>query len=192
MEKLNVDLILPKAHVDDPCGKIYYLAGPIRGADDWQAEAVRILANLDPGCTIICPCRWDNTHPLWQYRVAPRGNTCSKTYERQTDWERYWMPYAAEHGCLIFWIPCESASSPRPKEDGPYARDTYGELGRYSDLVSNNQDKLCMSIGADPNLPESFGLNQIQRNLNGDFICYYPIWTNLERTLKMAVEYAYI
>ena len=191
MEALDFNLILPKTHVAETRGKAYFLAGPIRGADDWQAEAVNILAHLDPGCTIICPCRWDSTHPLSKYRIASDGAK-SDPYESQTDWERHWIKHAAEHGCLIFWIPCESAANPRPKEAGPYARDTYGEIARYSQMISHEHKSFKMVIGADPHLPEGFGLKQIQTNLDGDFCCHYPIWPTLEKVLKRAVKYAYL
>ena len=194
MTQLNTSLILPKTYFGAPPGKnTYYLAGPIRGTDDWQAEAVVILANLDPGCTIVCPCRWDDTHPLSIYRVIPDNGVGGNLFElltRQTQWERVWMSYAAAHGCLIFWLPCENTVGPRPKEDGPYARDTYGELGRYSNLVSSDQNCLKMSIGADPKLPESFGLSQIKCNLDIDFAYGYPIFDTLQKTLEVAVEYA--
>lgn len=161
---MNVNLVLPKAIVHIPRNAhTYYLAGPIRGADDWQAEAINILSELDPGCYVVCPCRYTPDHPLWKYRVvSSRG---AKEFSRQTLWERKYMMFAAKYGCLIFWLPCESTVNPRPKSQGPYAQDTYGEIGRYSAIVSAQKDlKLC--IGAEKDFP---GLDVILVNIDEDF-----------------------
>jgi|GEM_PF-1399392 len=172
MENLDVKLVLPKDAVDilETIGlprsagiaarvkdgsRVYYLAGPIRGAGDWQAEAIKLLAELDPGCYAVCPCRYDENHPLYQYRVEP--DSCAGKYLHQTAWEQVYMRLAMRHGCLIFWLPCESKTNPRPKEEGPYARDTYGELGRYLTHMEYNH-WYNIVLGADAEFP---GLDQI-------------------------------
>ena len=192
MERLDVSLLLPKTLIStlSQGKRIYYLAGPIRGAGDWQADAIRMLAKKDPGCWVVCPCRYNESHPLWEYRVIQINE--GESFGNQTLWEQEYMPLAAQQGCLIFWIPCESETDPRPKEAGPYARDTYGELGRYPKMISDclERKSLSMVVGADPNLPEGFGMKQIKTNLDSDFGYQFPIENNLETLLQKAVVLA--
>ncbi|KKQ34454.1 MAG: hypothetical protein US50_C0048G0001 [Candidatus Nomurabacteria bacterium GW2011_GWB1_37_5] len=123
--------------------RLYFLAGPIRGGGDWQAKAIRVLNKKDPFCYIACPCRYDISHELSKYQLKPTELPRSTDDERewpeyaldfpsQTMWERYYLEHASWFGSIIFWLPCENKENPRKKEDGPYARDTYGELGRWS------------------------------------------------------------
>src|SRR6266403_4758892 len=142
----NIKLLLPKRRGEDnavlgvrfdpsstPGERVYFLAGPIRGADDWQAKAIKLLHEKDPNCYIACPRRYDETHELYQFSLDPPLDGVRTTaFFSQTMWERNYLEMAAERGAIIFWLPEESKTNPRKKEDGPYARDTYGELGRWS------------------------------------------------------------
>ena len=158
-------LLLPKTHIDVVALglPVFYLAGPIRGADDWQADVAGILDFIHEGqCIIVNPSRYEETHPLYAGRL--RGD--ENHFERQTDWEDFYMRLAAtsSRGCLIFWLPAESKQNPRPKAAGAYARDTLGEIGEWRGRLMGNEDELPrhrIVFGAEPDFP---GLSQIKRN----------------------------
>jgi hypothetical protein len=81
-------------------------------------------------------------------------------FERQTDWERHYLEQAAEKwpaGCIIFWL----AEQKEPRQDGgPYARDTYGEIGEWRGRMMR-APHLRVVVGAEKEFP---GLSQIKRN----------------------------
>lgn len=188
--------------------RLYFLAGPIRGADDWQAKAIELLHQKDPFCYIACPCRYDINHPLSRFQIKPTELPRSTDHKRelpeyalpfenQTMWERYYLEHASCFGSVIFWLPCESKENPRKKEDGPYARDTYGELGRWSIRHASsgkggfsNQylsagSHLNLVIGAEEGFP---GLGVIKKNLDADHGQPFDIYPNLEETIAAAVK----
>jgi hypothetical protein len=208
----EINLILPKNFylIPDLYEKkqhVYFLAGPIRGAEDWQKDAIKILSEKDPGCYIACPRRYTEDHELFQYSLPDNSNEYSfaegdmnqvelKPFENQTTWERYYLNLASFYGSIIFYLPCEDQQNPRPKEDGPYAQDTYGELGRWiiksaKKLSLHDEGKgtarVHLVVGADKNF---FGLRTIQRNFNGDHYTEYPIYSSLEETIDAAITLA--
>lgn len=179
--------------------RLYFLAGPIRGADDWQAKAIKLIREKDPNCYIACPCRYGNGHPLYQYSMDYVSED-TILFHNQTTWERYYLKIAASRGAVIFWLPEESKTNPRKKEDGPYARDTYGELGRWSVISARakrppypaREETVNLVIGAEENFP---GLSVIQKNFVGDHFDDYnehsdrfPIYFSLEETISEAVK----
>ncbi len=189
-------LILPKNGVvlDLKQGeRLYFLAGPIRGAADWQAKAIQRLTELDPHCYIACPCRYDYKHELFQFHI-PATKLPSETdderepveyaleFENQTMWERHYLEQAAQYGSVIFWLPCEDKENPRKKEDGPYARDTYGELGSWR--IISSRSEVNLTIGAEKDFP---GITVIQKNFDADHNKKFLIYSTLEETLKAAV-----
>ncbi len=71
---MKINLILPKNFFLIPSlyekkQRLYFLAGPIRGAVDWQKEAIKMLSEKDPGCYIACPCRYSEDHELYKYSL---------------------------------------------------------------------------------------------------------------------------
>lgn len=186
--------------------RLYFLLGPIRGGGDWQAEAIRLLHEKDPNCYIACPCRYDVRHSLSKYEIKPTiiphdDESEEKTpeyalpFENQTMWERYYLKLASWHGSIVCWLPNEDKKNPRPKEQGPYAQDTYGELGRWSIMSSDPQRfsidedskgrRINLTIGAEENFP---GLSVIQKNFNADHGKDFPIHSTLEETILAAVK----
>src|SRR5581483_11550266 len=105
-QELTMRLVLPKTHarfVD--CGNLpmFFLAGPILGGGDWHARFTEKLMSRFDDLIVVNPSRYDSTHPHYQYAVRGPENT----FERQTDWERYYLKAAAEEwptGCIIFWL----------------------------------------------------------------------------------------
>lgn len=161
-----MQLLLPKTYVPVNEGDyadipFYFLAGPVRGGGDWQAEMIEILTALHDGedFVVVNPCRYPSSHPLYMHRIEGDEDT----FERQTDWERHYLGKIADpfftRGCVIFWLACESKDEPR-EEDGPYARETYGELGEWRGRLMHDRT-LRVVIGAEEGFP---GLSQIRRN----------------------------
>lgn len=192
-------VILPKSAATpqlDPGQHLYFLGGPVRGGGDWQAIAIQQLFEKDPGCIVVCPCRYEPSHPLWLRQAIPFESKL--VFENQTIWERYYLEHAAYFGSVIFWLPTEDSENPRADADGPYGQDTYGELGRWSIKSAHN---ICGFHKAGKGTPpitnvvvgaekDYYGLKVIQRNFDADHGHPYHIHETLEVTLDRAVELA--
>ncbi len=178
----NLNLILPKTFVDSASivRPLFYLAGPVRGADNWQEQACGFLHyRLGDQCTVVTPNRWGPDHPLHLYRM--KGD--EHHFASQTDWERHYLNYASSNGCILCWLPCESKENPRT-EDLPYARDTYGELGRWGERM-RSRPAVGMVVGAEPDFP---GLSVIAKNLAADVGDKIKIQPTLKLTVEAAIE----
>lgn len=187
---MKKNLILPKKgfrYNRDTNSRIYFLAGPVRGGGDWQSTAINRLNQLDSNCEIVCPCRYPADHPMSDYAIKTDVGlpTSQIEFESQTKWERYYLELASKYGAIIFWLGLEDVNNPRPKESGPYSRDTYGELGRWS--IRSARDKARVVVGANPRFS---GLKAIQENFDGDHGFSFRIYHSLEFTLKQAVKLA--
>lgn len=198
--KNNINLILPKNFVDVNFAnkqRLYFLAGPIRGAGDWQKKAIKMISDKDKNCYIVCPCRYDETHQLYKYSLAPKlGKKNFEKFPNQTMWERYYLELASYYGAIVIWLPLESKIEPRQVEDGPYARDTMGEIGRWSirhscglglKLKGKRQKKVNLVIGAQEDFP---GLKVIIKNLDADHGKKFKINETLKDTINAAVSLA--
>lgn len=180
-------LLLPKTFVDTRYTKdpVFFLAGPIKGGDDWQANATTLLATQVPDCIIVNPCRYTESHPLYQYRMDAIEND---DFPNQTLWERYFLDLAgrrSSNGCILFWLPCESKTNPR-NDGSPYARDTYGELGEWRGRAIGNP-YLNFVVGAEKDFP---GLKQICTNFEDALGAHFVLHNSLEETVTAAVEKA--
>lgn len=212
---MRKNLILPKngvvLNLKRGGERLYFLAGPIRGAGDWQAKAIKMLTEKDPSCIIACPCRYTKDHELFNLSLPETYYTESDDereiptlllkFPNQTLWERYYLERASYHGCIIFWLPCEDKENPRKNEDGPYARDTYGEIGRWGIKSSNpyqfsfesHLPRVNVVIGAEENFP---GLSVIKKNLEEDHskTPFFPITilSSFEENISEAIRLAKI
>ena len=94
-----------------------FLAGPIQGAADWQAEAYQHLDRLwKPlnGVLMVCnPRRSDDT---WQFQ-----------FDQQVDWETHHLQLAAKQGILLFWLAKENVHIC----ERAFAQTTRFELGEW-------------------------------------------------------------
>ena len=75
-------------------GPIIFLAGPIQGAPDWQAEAISIIHDIDASVTVASP-----------RKDYPEGTFI---YENQVDWETTLLRRAGEVGVVGFWLAAQS------------------------------------------------------------------------------------
>jgi hypothetical protein len=209
-KKYDVQVLLPKDGVLLDLQKderLYFLAGPIRGAKGgygaWQSKAIELLAKEDPGCIVACPCRWGPENRWYDYRMIPQTKFEDPSkplmpFASQTLWERHYLEMASYYGCIIFWLPTESKTHPRLKKDGPYAQDTYGELGRWSiksaypehfsfQKAPGKPRRVNLVVGGEPKFP---GLSTIKKNYSADHRYEFPLWYDLETTIVRAVHRA--
>lgn len=127
-----------------------FIAGPIGGGDDRQADFIRLVAEylkqcapvtlyqkIEPRLLFICPCRWGDNHPLathFEKSFTLDSYGQDQEAESQTFWEAYYgkgILTPESQGFVVFLLFPESATNPRT--DGqPYGRDSMGELGRWS------------------------------------------------------------
>lgn len=207
---MRKNLILPKNGVVLNLKKgerLYFLAGPIRGGGDWQAKAIKLLTEKDPDCYIVCPCRYDSGHELFKFSLLPDTESSggdgevsnSIEFPNQTLWERYYLEQASYYGSIIFWLPCENKENPRKKGGGPYARDTYGEIGRwslksskpYQFSLNNYSPRVNVVFGAEKDFP---GLGVIKKNLEADYsgtpIAQSVVYSSIGETISEAIKLA--
>ncbi len=176
-------IILPKTFCPDlkfeGGRKLFFLAGPILGAEDWQTKCAKEIEKHLKDCYIAIPRRYQPDHEIMKFKCKGQNNI----FDRQLSWERHYLTLASSHGCIIFWLPCESKTNPRT--DGkPYAMDTRGELGEWRGHLSHSRS-VRVVIGAEPNFP---GLDQIQRNYDEALCRSFPIYQTLEETVIAALN----
>ncbi len=199
----QIKLLLPKDLIkfNERTDVVFFLAGPIKGAGDWQKNAINLLQkytntiSIKKNIYVVCPADYYSTHELYPLKV--KGIDEKKYTKKQvkitssrTSWERPHLEIASHLGCIVFWLAEEDKKNPRKKEDGPYARDTYGELGEWRARIyyeqKYNKNKIKLVIGAHPNFN---GLAQIKNNFNTMLHKNILISDSLEETIKRAVKY---
>ncbi len=176
-------VLLPKTlyETDPSYGPVFFLAGPVRGGDDWQADACREIQKHIPHFYAALPCRYPEHHPLMRFCTGGKENH----FDRQLSWERHYLTLSSENGCLLFWLPAESKKNPREGNE-PYAMDTRGELGEWRGRLMHNPG-LRIVVGAEEGFP---GLSQIQRNFNFAMNSDFPIYPTLAETVAAGVAKA--
>ena len=170
--------ILPKAlassYSDAAHGPLFFLAGPLGGGGDWQSDMCAALLQCVPtGFTAVLPYgledrpATDPSHAAFPLTALPAEAFTA----RQLPWERAYLDAAAGaqpppgsstpcRGCLVFWLPQESASHPKGPGHGPYAQDTRGELGEWRGRLMSNRS-LRVVVGGE----EGFrGFDTVRRN----------------------------
>jgi hypothetical protein len=154
-------IILPKILARVESAPVFYLIGPVLGGDDWQYRAcLELQKQMNEEFFVAVPPRYGPNHPLYQLRAEGEEH-----FSGQLPWERYYINQAGGHakrGAIIVWLPTESETAPRPREYGPYAQDTYGELGEFRGQMLSGK-KLRIAVGADAKFP---GLSTILRNFH--------------------------
>jgi hypothetical protein len=116
--------------------------------------------------------------------------------DSQLPWERRFMELAAgvrprdyedmppKRGCLLFWMPAESAAHPKPPAQGPYAQDTRGELGEWRGRLMHDGG-LRVVVGCDPHFP---GCDTLTRNFKAVLGEDFTVHSSLEATAAAAVD----
>lgn len=136
-------IVTPKRYVPVlPYDIPIFLAGPVLGGGDWQAEFIEaclddqqttINKNVLSRTKFFVPCRWDSTHRLAKHfaTVYEERSSGINLLDSQTAWETNYLYIAMRQGLILFGLVEESDKSPRA-DGNPYAMDTYGEIGRWS------------------------------------------------------------
>lgn len=179
-------IIIPKTfcEIDPTYGPVFFTGGPVRGGGDWQQKCCKIIQQHLKQFYIAIPYYHNSEEPYPLMTQAMLGK--QNVFPRQVNWERFYMQQAATNGCLIFWLPEQSKTNPRPISTGPYGRDSYGELGRWSaELKYNPHYKIA--FGGE----EGFsGIDLIRRNLLDDLKKDYPFFDNLPDLVSFAISLA--
>ncbi len=150
----------------------FFLAGPLSGGGDWQScmwEA--LLKEMTTAFTVAISYGLhdrpeSSREPFSQFTELQAD---ART-DRQLAWERHYLDLAAgaplahaaapQPGCIVFWLPEESAGYPKDTAHGPYALDTRGELGEWRGRLMYDSS-LRVVVGGDSRFP---GFNTMERN----------------------------
>lgn len=108
-------------------GPVVFLAGPIQGAPDWQADAIRWFADHAPDTAVACPRRRDRSREF--------------DYVAQVDWETHYLRRAAGRGVILFWLAREAESIP----GRAYAQTSRFELAEWK--VRHERDGVRLVVG---------------------------------------------
>ena len=160
---------------------LLFLAGPIHGGGDWQAQMAELLLKHEPGALIACPVRWDGAHRLAHHFYHP----FAQAMNRQLVWERHYLKQAGLEpnvpGCVIFWLSFESTEDPHGGPE-PYAMDTRREIGKFTAYAE--MTSVRMVIGGDRRF---YGLDVILFELNEAFGEPIPFYERMEDVAAQAV-----
>jgi len=138
--------ILSAPDYHDVTGQLVFLAGPIQGAEDWQAKAIEFLTRGNHALNI----------------ASPRGDYSKRAfdYNTQVDWETHYLNLAAKTGAILFWLAREQEHMC----DRAFAQTTRFELAEWATKSLINPD-LRLSIGIEPGFT---GERYIRRRLGQD------------------------
>jgi hypothetical protein len=168
------ELIIPKIYVPNICNPLIFLAGPIKGAPNWQDEAIEILFSQNSDLTIVSPRRGvrDNVS-----KFIVNGN--ESFFSRQREWERHYLDIASKDGAILFWLP---------KEEEHDCQKAYGAMTRFElgQWITNyrHDNSLKFVIGSDGGFSE---LRTISYDLQLD-APDKEIYDTLERTCLGALK----
>jgi hypothetical protein len=107
---------------------IIFLAGPIQGAPDWQAEAMEIIHRINPCAVIASPRRI----------VKP----VDFNFDVQVDWESHFLNEAGKKGVILFWLAKEKEVVPGRS----YAQTSREELFEWKERHITRNAKLVIGI----------------------------------------------
>ena len=157
--------ILIAPQYDLLAGPLIFLAGPIQGAPNWQAEAVLRIQVRAPEIHIACPRRktYDDENFV---------------YAEQVDWERNYLRRAALNGAILFWLAKEAEH----KCNRAYAQTTRFELGECKTWHERDGAKLVVGI------EEGYTGAKYIRHVFPKDCPKIPICKTLEETCIKAIE----
>ena len=145
-------------------GPLVFLAGPIQGAPEWQADALRWLHAQAPDLAVASPRR--------QY---PPGEF---DYAAQVDWETHHLRRAARHGAILFWLAREAVSVP----GRCYSQTSRFELAEWK--VRHERDGVRLVVGIEDGFSGARYIRQRFRQDCPDV----PLVASLEATCRAVVE----
>lgn len=145
-------------------GPLIYLAGPIQGAANWQAEAIDILGELAPDIHV----------------ASARGSDFKGGVDRHLVWEQLFTERAAQNGVILFW--CGRELSHRCNRT--YAAQMRFDLGEWTVKSSIGLARIVVGIErgftGGPYLQRRYALNYP----------HVPVCRVLRQACAVAVELA--
>lgn len=147
-------------------GPLVFLAGPIQGAPDWQAEALLWFAEHAPALAVASP-----------RRPGPRRDS---EYAAQVDWETHHLRRAAGCGVILFWLAREAESVP----GRAYAQTSRFELAEWK--VRHERDGVRLVVG----IEDGFSGARYIRHRFGQDCPGVPVVSALPAACAAAVELA--
>ncbi|MBQ8482619.1 MAG: hypothetical protein IJ532_08855 [Alphaproteobacteria bacterium] len=150
-----MELITPTSPARDYSDKkIVFLAGPIKGAPDWQAQAIKDLADLDI------------------YVANPRReNAVNFNLDLQVNWESRFLAVA---DVIMFWIPPKVADV----AGRDYAQTSRFELAEWMAKTHYNHTHKQVVVGIDDAF---FGKSYIVKRLQAENV---PVYSTYAETLS--------
>lgn len=159
---MNQEILTPPEY-KELSGPSIFLAGPIQGTSDWQAEAIKIISLLNDKVAIFNPHRdyLDNEF----------------VYEKQVDWETHYLRMAGNNGVILFWLAKEHTHDP----ERAYAQTSRFELAEWK--MRHERDGAKLVVGIEDGFS---GARYIKRRLSQD--CpNIKICSSLQETCEKAV-----
>lgn len=147
-------------------GPVVFLAGPIQGAPDWQAEAVRWFESSAPDLVLASP-----------RRKYPPG---AFEYAAQVDWETHYLRRAAGRGVILFWLARQVVPTP----GRAYAQTTRFELAEWK--VRHERDGTRLVVGVE----DGFSGERYVRHRFGQDCPRVPLVATLAEACARAAELA--
>lgn len=169
-------LILPNTCIENVERPFIFLAGPTRGAPEWQDDATNILFSEATDLTVINP-RPCVRHSLEKYLLNGKNGH----FKKPREWRRHYFELASKKGAIMFWLPGEE----RHDCKRPYGATTYFEVGEW--MIEYSKDKsIRLCVGTDGKFPKmdsiAYGFSQKAPGL--------VIRETLEETCKEALRLA--
>lgn len=142
MDKMNKDKIYsPPDKFYDKEEQLVFLAGPIKGTSDWQAEAISIFQASAPELNIANP-----------RRSIEKDKLTDEEKYLQVEWETGHLRLASALGGIMFWLSKEIIHIPGRS----YARTSRVEFGEWltnykwrKRTTPDNKLKLVLGIDDD-------------------------------------------
>jgi len=153
--------------------KLIFLAGPIKGSDNWQQQAVELINKANPEISIANPRR-DVLKEL-----------IKDDWAIQVEWETFHLRMASAKGAIMFWLGPETSHSC----DNSFAKTTRFEFAEWFThykyrKIHNPDNKLKIILGIDDKFP---GRDYIVYRVFND--CpEFIIATTLEETCQLAID----
>ena len=142
-------------------GPVVFLGGPIQGAPEWQAEAVRLLL---PSVHVA--------NPRLTYKPGEFD------YAGQVDWESALLRRAAREGVVLFWLAGQVVETPGRS----YAQTSRYELAEWVTHAQYRPVKLAVGISP------GFGNARYIRRRTAQDLEGLPIFETLEETCAHALS----
>ena len=166
-QNMNQEILIPPEY-KELSGPSIFLAGPIQGAPDWQAEAIEILKKISSVVHITSPRR----------PARALGEFSEKDYHGQVEWEHHYLDYAAEHGVILFWLAKEAEQI----AGRAYAQTTRFELGEA--IARHYLKGIKVVVG----IEKGFSNERYLRKTIKEKAPNVPMLNTLEDTCRVAVK----